>query len=384
MNITSGKIHTAQKVVIYGVEGIGKTTFASRFPDPVFIDTEGSTKFLDVKRFDAPTSWTMLLSQVDYIIQYKPCKTLVLDTIDWAEKLCYDAVCATNQWKSIESPGYGAGYRYAYEEMGKLMNKLTDVVEAGINVVVTAHCALRKFEQPDEMGAYDRYEMKLQNSQKCSTAGMVKEWADCVLFANYQTYVVKEGDGKNAKSKGQGGTKRIMHTVRHACWDAKNRYGLPPEVPFDYEEIRPYIEGGSCQEILDSSPAVVNAKNATTTMPHDQEFFGELDSNPNIAPEDKKMVKEVVQRIRSAQPEQPAQPENKPINIPDGIPKALADLMRENEVDEEEIRLAVSQKGYNVYNTPITKYDPDFIDGCLIAAWDQVFQVIQNNRDLPF
>ena len=361
MNITSGKIHTAQKVVIYGVEGIGKTTFASRFPDPVFI-----------------------LSQVDYIIQYKPCKTLVLDTIDWAEKLCYDAVCATNQWKSIESPGYGAGYRYAYEEMGKLMNKLTDVVEAGINVVVTAHCALRKFEQPDEMGAYDRYEMKLQNSQKCSTAGMVKEWADCVLFANYQTYVVKEGDGKNAKSKGQGGTKRIMHTVRHACWDAKNRYGLPPEVPFDYEEIRPYIEGGSCQEILDSSPAVVNAKNATTTMPHDQEFFGELDSNPNIAPEDKKMVKEVVQRIRSAQPEQPAQPENKPINIPDGIPKALADLMRENEVDEEEIRLAVSQKGYNVYNTPITKYDPDFIDGCLIAAWDQVFQVIQNNRDLPF
>ena len=84
------------------------------------------------------------------------------------------AVCATNQWKSIESPGYGAGYRYAYEEMGKLMNKLTDVVEAGINVVVTAHCALRKFEQPDEMGAYDRYEMKLQTSQKCSTAGMVK------------------------------------------------------------------------------------------------------------------------------------------------------------------------------------------------------------------
>ena len=381
MNITSGKIHTAQKVVIYGVEGIGKTTFASRFPDPVFIDTEGSTKFLDVKRFDPPTSWTMLLSQVDYIIQHKPCKTLVLDTIDWAEKLCYDAVCATNQWKSIESPGYGAGYRYAYEEMGRLMNKLTDVVEAGINVVVTAHCALRKFEQPDEMGAYDRYEMKLQNSQKCSTAGMVKEWADCVLFANYQTYVVKEGDGKNAKSKGQGGTKRIMHTTRHACWDAKNRYGLPPEIPFDYGEIRPYIEGGNRQEILDNS---IVAKKTTTTTPHDQEFFGELDSNPNIAPEDKEMVKEVVQRIRSIQIEQPAQPENKPIHIPDGIPKALADLMRENEVDEEEIRLAVSQKGYNVYNTPITKYDPDFIDGCLIAAWDQVFQVIQNNRDLPF
>lgn len=402
MNITSGKIHTAQKVVIYGVEGIGKTTFASHFPDPVFIDTEGSTKFLDVKRFDPPTSWTMLLSQVDYIIQHKPCKTLVLDTIDWAEKLCYDAVCATNQWKSIESPGYGAGYRYAYEEMGKLMNKLTDVVEAGINVVVTAHCALRKFEQPDEMGAYDRYEMKLQNSQKCSTAGMVKEWADCVLFANYQTYIVKEGDGKNAKSKGQGGTKRIMHTTRHACWDAKNRYGLPPEIPFEYEEIRPYIEGGSCQEILDSS---VVAKNATTTTPPKQPeppkqpqrindkdryyYHPESDSyfimkKGEEIPTSSIDFAHCTELTKEEYEKRSTKSETKTINIPDGIPKALADLMRENEVDEEEIRLAVSQVGYFPYNTPITNYDPDFIDGCLIAAWGQVFKIISNNRDLPF
>lgn len=363
MNITSGRIHTAQKVVIYGVEGIGKTTFASRFPDPVFIDTEGSTKFLDVKRFDAPTSWTMLLSQVDYIIQHKPCKTLVLDTIDWAEKLCYDSVCAANHWASIETPGFGSGYRYAYEEMGKLMNKLTDVAETGINVVITAHCSLRKFEQPDELGGYDRYEMKLQNSQKCSTAGMVKEWADCVLFANYQTYSVKDGDGKNAKSKGQGGTKRMIRTSHHACWDAKNRYGLPPEIPFDYEEIRPYIEGGSCQEILDSCPIVVDAKTATATPPQKQP------EPPKPAPE----------------PEQPAQqPENKPINIPDGIPKALADLMRENEVDEEEIRLAVSQRGIYPYDTPITNYELGYIEGVLIAAWGQVFAKVKENRDLPF
>ena len=353
MNITSGKIQTAQKVVIYGVEGIGKTTFASRFPDPVFIDTEGSTKFLDVKRFDAPTSWTMLLSQVDYIIQNKPCKTLVIDTVDWAEKLCYDSVCATNRWGSIESPGYGAGYRYAYEEMGKLINKLSDIAATGIHVVITAHCALRKFEQPDEMGAYDRYEMKLQNSQKCSTAGMVKEWADCVLFANYKTYVVKDGDGKNAKSKGQGGTKRIMHTTRHACWDAKNRYGLPDELPFDYAEIAPFIEN-------------VNS------------FSQEKPAPQNSAP--------AVKKDPPTQPkqEQAVQTESRKINIPDGIPKALADLMREYEVDEEEIRLAVSQKGYFPYDTPLTNYDPDFVDGVLIGAWKQVYEMIAENRDLPF
>lgn len=360
MNITSGRIHTAQKVVIYGVEGIGKTTFAAAFPDPIFIDTEGGTRFFDVKRFDAPSSWTMLLSQIDYIIQNKPCQTLVLDTADWSEKLCYDSVCATNNWKSIESPGYGAGYRYAYEEMGKLLNKLSEVIDAGINVVIVAHAALRKFEQPDEMGAYDRYEMKLQNSQKCNTAAMMKEWADCVLFANYQTFVVKDGEGKHAKNKAQG-SRRVMYANRHACWDAKNRYGLPDELPFDYEEIRPYIEGGTCKNDLQVQ---------NTNLPE----------KPDISV----VVKNTTTTSAPKQPEQPAQSENRPINIPDGIPKALADLMRENEVDEEEIRLAVSQKGYFPYDTPITNYDPDFIDGCLIAAWGQVFQMIKDSRDLPF
>ena len=54
MEITRGKIQTAQKIVLYGPEGIGKTTFASRFPEPLFIDTEGSTRQLDVARLPKP------------------------------------------------------------------------------------------------------------------------------------------------------------------------------------------------------------------------------------------------------------------------------------------------------------------------------------------
>ena len=244
MNITSGKIRTPQKVVIYGVEGIGKTTFASKFPDTVFIDTEGSTRFLDVRRFDAPTSWSMLLEQIDYVIRNRPCATLVLDTIDWAEKLCYEHVLAAHNWKSIEEPGYGSGYRYTYDEMGKLLNRLSDVIDAGVNVVITAHAALRKFEQPDEMGSYDRYEMKLQNTPRCNVAAMVKEWADCVLFANYKTIIVKDGKGENAKGKGRGG-ERVIYTTHNPCWDAKNRYGLPDEAPFDYSVIAPIMDGAA-------------------------------------------------------------------------------------------------------------------------------------------
>ena len=95
MNISTGVIVSAQKVVLYGSEGIGKSTFASCFPDPIFIDTEGSTKKLNVKRMDKPTSWTMLKEQIKYIIAHPElCSTLVVDTIDWAEQLCIDDICA--------------------------------------------------------------------------------------------------------------------------------------------------------------------------------------------------------------------------------------------------------------------------------------------------
>lgn len=66
-NITKGKIPSAKKVVLYGPEGIGKSTFAAQFPDTLFIDTEGSTKNIDVNRFDKPTSWQMLLDMVTYV-----------------------------------------------------------------------------------------------------------------------------------------------------------------------------------------------------------------------------------------------------------------------------------------------------------------------------
>lgn len=93
MNITKGRIETAKKVVIYGPEGIGKSTFASQFPDPLFIDTEGSTKEMDVARFDKPTSWELLKSQIEYVKLNKPCATLIIDTIDWAEQLCIKSIC---------------------------------------------------------------------------------------------------------------------------------------------------------------------------------------------------------------------------------------------------------------------------------------------------
>jgi hypothetical protein len=243
MNIITGIINSAQKVVIYGPEGIGKSTFASKFPDPVFIDTEGSTKKLNVARTPKPTSWTMLFEQVKYFKDNpNKCKTLVVDTADWAERLCVEHICSKSQKSGIEDFGYGKGYVYLEEEFGRLLNLLEELIERGINVVVTAHAQMRKFEQPDELGAYDRWELKLEKK----TAPLLKEWADIVLFANYKTYVVNvDGQGaQKGKNKAQGG-KRVMYTTHHSCWDAKNRHDLDDELPLEYQAIAHCIPSGT-------------------------------------------------------------------------------------------------------------------------------------------
>ena len=228
--ITKGKVETAKKVVIYGPEGIGKSTLASQFPDVVFIDTEGSTKELDVRRYPAPRDWNDIITAVEDCAAEAPCKTLVIDTADWAEQFCIDDVCRKNNVKGIESFGYGKGYVYVTEAFQALLKSCDKCIEAGINIVFTAHAAMRKFEQPDEMGAYDRWEMKLTKK----TAPLLKEWADMVLFCNYKTDVITD---QNTKSKKATGGRRVMYTSHHPCWDAKNRYGLADSMPMSFDQI---------------------------------------------------------------------------------------------------------------------------------------------------
>ena len=230
LNIRKGKVARPQKVAIYGSEGIGKTTFAAAFPDPLFIDTEGGTAHMDVRRIDSIQSWEELLAVVREVAsEPEVCKTLVIDTADWAEQLCVKYICEKYKQNSLEGFGYGRGYTYLSEEFGRLLSALDTVIASGKHVVITAHAKMRKFEQPDEQGAYDRWEMKLSKQ----VAPLVKEWCDMLLFLNYKTYVVTT---ESNSKKAQGG-KRVMYTSHHPCWDAKNRHDLPDELELDFGSI---------------------------------------------------------------------------------------------------------------------------------------------------
>lgn len=352
--VTSGVQSAPVKTVLYGPEGIGKSTFASHFPDPVFIDTEGGTKRLNIARLPQPTSWAMLLDEVDAVRKGGvPCGTLVIDTADWAERLCIRAVCARAKVNGIEDFGYGKGYVYAKEEFARLLDALEEVLNAGHNVVVLAHAQITKFEQPDAVGNYDRWSMKTSKH----VAPLLREWCDMLLFANYRTIVEKSGSGPNAKNKATGG-KRVLYTTHHVCWDAKNRFDLPEEVPFEYASIAHCIPGGSPAQAPGPAPAPAAR--------------AEDDILPSPAPQPDP-IREMVPVALSRED-----------LIARGVPEKLAPLMSANNVTPEELQTVVGQRGYFSADMPIAQYPADFVEGCLVAAWPQVLDLILDNRDIPF
>lgn len=375
-SILTGTIPAPVKVVLYGPEGIGKSTFASQFPDPVFIDTEGGTKRLNVARLPAPTSWQMLLDEVAEVARDNvPCGTLVIDTADWAERLCIETVCARFKVKGIEDFGYGKGYTYAKEEFARLLDALGDVLAAGKHVVVTAHAQISRFEQPDAVGSYDRWTMKTSKQ----VAPLLREWCDMLLFANYKTVVEKAGAGANAKNKASGG-KRVLYTTHNPCWDAKNRFGLPDEVPFEFASIAACITPAN--PTPGQMPAPSASPNAAIAAP--ARTSTAKPTAPVPAPAERPVMVEddppaptLQQMAAEAQPKIAAELDAL------GYPAALRDLMAANNVDDQILRHAVFQRGCYPEAMPVAQYASELVAN-IVSKWPQWLEFIRENSDIPF
>lgn len=362
------------KFVVYGPEGIGKSTLVSKFPGVIFIDTEGSTDYMTVCRYPRPKSWDTLLDMVDDAAGLR-IGTLVIDTADWAERLCVDALCASKGWKGIEDAGYGKGYVYLKEKFGALLDKLTDLQDKGVNVGFTAHAQLRKVERPEETGAYDHWELKVSKQ----VGPMLKEWADLLLFCNYKTMVI-HGATPMEKNKIAGG-KRVMYTTHNPVWDAKNRFGLPEELPLDYEGIRAVFERGlvpapAPKPILDFA-AAVPAENEPPQEPAAATWApgGSLEPE-EVLPDDPSLPEEPKPADQWTE-EDKAQLE--PTKLKDRYPD-LAQLMEASGVQYPEVQAAVSARGYFPGDMPIEMYPADFVKGCLVAAWESVKNLIMDMR----
>lgn len=329
--LTEGPQPRAQRLLIYGPEGIGKTTMASQMPNPVFVDVEDGSGHLYVRRMPVPPSWDVLMDECRSIAESpEDCMTIVVDSADAAERLCWQKVCQRAKKDSIEAWGYGKGYVVAAEEYRKLLEVLDTCIAAGVNVVLIAHSQMRKFERPDEAGAYDRFEVKLNKH----VAAMTKEWADAVLFLDYETFVSVDEQGKG---KATGG-KRIIRTSHNVSWDAKNRWGLPDRLELD--------DGGIAQV---------------------RQFLsvGDAPKSEPVAKSEPKPEK---------QPRRPSSAK--------GIPKRLQPLFALTErdgINPEEVKAVMVVKGKRDREQAILDWEEPFIEW-VVNNWARVTELVSEQR----
>ena len=242
MKIVKGKQAAPVRCVLYGVEGIGKTTLAAQFPTPLFLDTEDGTKQLEVDRV-ACQDWPSLRGAVaELAVEKHGYQTIVIDSIDWAERALVEFVCKQDGKKSIEDYGFGKGYTVVAEHMGRFVEGLDNLHRAGLHVLLVAHAKVQRTSPPDQTDGYDRYELRLSKQ----VSPIVKEWADALLFANYRMRLIEGSDGKR---KAIGGKDRVVYAERAAAYDAKNRYGLGEELPMTIDALASLFTGTGARPI---------------------------------------------------------------------------------------------------------------------------------------
>lgn len=223
-SITSSKAFPAQKIIIYGVPGIGKTTFASTFPSPLLLRTEDGASALDIPTFPKViSSLTELDAALKALRGQHNFKTLILDSLDWLEPVVWQHVCQKEGKGNIEDFGYGKGY-VKVDEVWRIIHAKLDRLreQRGMHIVAIAHAVPTTYDPPDS-DSYQRYSLKLQKRG----AALWMEWAEMVLFLNYKAKVVQEEGGK-AKARGSG--ERIIYTQERPAYQAKSRWPLDPEI----------------------------------------------------------------------------------------------------------------------------------------------------------
>ena len=231
------------RLVVYGTHGVGKTTFAAGAPKPIVLPTEEGLGNLKVDHFPLLTSYDDVMGAIGILYQEKhDFETVVIDSADWLEPLVWVETCRKHSKADIEEFGYGKGYLHALDQWRELFDGLNALrAERGMAVMFLAHTEIKRFDSPDTE-PYDRYQIKLQTRARA----LIEEWADAVMFANFKTFTTKADVGFNKSvTRGVGQGERKLYTEERPAYTAKNRYSLPPELDFTWQDFEKALPNSS-------------------------------------------------------------------------------------------------------------------------------------------
>lgn len=233
-----GKQQVPPRICIYGGHGIGKSTLASQFPAPIFISTEDGLDSLEVTSFPKASKITDVVESIKVLLKEDhEFKTVVIDSVDWlVEPLIAESINAQYDEKQ---QAYGKGQMYMAEEFREILQGLDALrLRRGMNVVLIAHAAVVKFEDP-RTDPYDRYQPKLPKA--CNA--LLQEWVDVLAFCAFKV-IIKKSDAKGfdtAKVRGTTNGDRLLHFVENPAYAAKNRYACPDDADMTIDTIAKFI-----------------------------------------------------------------------------------------------------------------------------------------------
>ena len=223
--VTSGRIMRKPTVIVYGPEKVGKTRFAAGARKPIFLDFEQGSTLVDVARY-CPTDWSDALGFLDDIeTSQHEYESLVIDTVDWAERMMHASIAKTKGKANIAEIPYGVGADLAVDAWREVLAQLERIRDArNMTVILIGHASVRLFKNP-EGDDFDRYELKLHKK----SVGLIKEWPEYLLYAAWETHAVET----DRKVRGVAGDPQLFS--RHtAAYDAGARLKIPERLPIDW------------------------------------------------------------------------------------------------------------------------------------------------------
>lgn len=225
-SITKGPVKRPLKMVGYGPSGVGKSTFASQAPNVIFLCAEDGTGELDVARFPEPKTWTDVMEACQQLLAGEhDFKTLAIDSLDWLAPLVRKHVIEKEKMTDEKYEAYGRGENFALRHWRELQ-QMFDLLrrDRGMHIIALAHSICKTFKNP-EGDDFDRYQLALSNQ----AAALWEQWSDTMLFLTWETATTGAEGGRKKGVLGE----RVIYTERTAAFDAKNRFGLPPSIPFE-------------------------------------------------------------------------------------------------------------------------------------------------------
>jgi hypothetical protein len=238
------------RVIIHGREGSGKTTLAAQFPGPIFLQTEdGCPAGLEIPTFGVLASYDNVIAAIMALgHEQHNFQTVVIDSVDALEPFLWDATCVANNWKSIESAGYGRGYVEADKQWNDLLAGL-DWLRRNrrMMVVLIAHSAVETLNDP-RVPSYTSYQLRLHKRGRA----LVQDWADAIGFLATELVIQTEDQGFRKRTRADGGSARYLHWEGKPAFTAKNRYSLPPKMlvakEFDFsKQLAPFFPSSASQ-----------------------------------------------------------------------------------------------------------------------------------------